>query len=211
VFVTKLSAGGGELRYSTYLGGTKDERSGGIALDSRGRAHVIGSTQSADYPSVRAVQPSIANSSCRPEPPAQELCDDAFVTGLSLTGRKLTFSTFLGGNAADQGLGIAIGRRGAIHVAGATDSRTFPTRNAFQPKLGGAIDAFVARLSAGGRRLEASSYLGGAENERANAIATVAAGGAVVAGRTESPDFPTARAARRGLAGDYDAFVIKLR
>lgn len=211
VFVAKLSAGGGELRYSTYLGGTQSERSGGIALDARGRAHVTGSTQSTDFPTLRAVQPIGANSSCRREPPAQELCDDAFVTGLSLTGRRLTFSTYLGGNAADQGLGISIGRRGAIHVAGATDSRTFPTRNAFQSTLGGAIDAFVARLSAGGRRLEASSYLGGSENERANAIATVATGGAVVAGRTESADFPVARAARRGLAGDYDAFVTKLR
>lgn len=210
-FVTKLSASGRALSYSTYLGGKNSERGGDIAVDARGRAHVTGATQSTDFPTVRAVQPSSDNSSCRSEPPAEELCDDAFVSGFSASGRTLTFSTYLGGNGQDQGLGIAVDRRGGIHVAGTTDSRTFPTRNALQPRLGGAVDAFAARLSAGGGRLVTSSFLGSAKNERANAIALGADGRPILAGRTESPAFPSSRAAQGTLAGDYDAFVTRLR
>ena len=210
VFVTKLSSSGRSLRYSTYLGGTQNERSGGIAVDGRGRAYVTGSTTSTDFPTARAVQPAIANATCEP-PGIEEVCADAFVSGLSAAGRRLRFSTYLGGNAEDRGLGIAVDRRGGIHVAGSTDSRQFRTRNPLQATLGGGIDGFVATLAPGGRALRDSTYLGGRENERINAIAVDQQGAAVLAGRSDSPDFPTTTAFQDTLAGDFDAFVTKLR
>ena len=44
-----------------------------------------------------------------------------------------------------------------------------------------------------------------------NAIAVDREGAAVLAGRSDSPDFPTTRAFQDTLTGDFDAFVTKLR
>ena len=51
-FVTKLNAAGTALVYSTYLGGNNTDWGYGIAVDAVGDAYVIGSTQSADFPTT---------------------------------------------------------------------------------------------------------------------------------------------------------------
>jgi hypothetical protein len=57
-FIVKLDATGG-LVYSALLGGMREEYGAGIAVDAAGRAHVVGSTISADFPTVNALQPSL--------------------------------------------------------------------------------------------------------------------------------------------------------
>jgi photosystem II stability/assembly factor-like uncharacterized protein len=57
-FVTKLDANGFVV-YSTYLGGNTEESGSGIAIDALGRAYFSGSTISADFPTVNALQPSL--------------------------------------------------------------------------------------------------------------------------------------------------------
>jgi hypothetical protein len=49
VFVTKLNATGTALVYSTYIGGSGDERGYAIAVDGSGNAYVTGYTSSTDY------------------------------------------------------------------------------------------------------------------------------------------------------------------
>src|SRR5207245_2268986 len=49
-FVTKLNAAGNSLLYSTFLGGTADDRIYAIALDANGEAFVTGRTKSPDFP-----------------------------------------------------------------------------------------------------------------------------------------------------------------
>jgi hypothetical protein len=210
LFVAKVRPSGRALAYSTYLGGKEPETSGGIAVDRAGNAYLTGSTQSPDFPTVRAFQSAIGNGSCSTTPPAEEQCADAFVTKLSADGRRLRYSSFLGGNAEDLGLGIAVDRSGAAHVVGSTDSRAFRTRNPVQAALGGRIDAYVATIGPAGA-LTASTFLGGSEAERANAIAVDARGRAHVAGRTLSANFPTAAPVQGANAGDYDVFVAMLR
>lgn len=57
-FVTKLSAAGSSLVYSTYLGNSGDEKGSGIAVDSEGNAYVAGTTDSHDFPTTPgAAQP----------------------------------------------------------------------------------------------------------------------------------------------------------
>jgi hypothetical protein len=206
VFVAKLRPSGRALVYGTYLGGSKPETSGGIAVDRAGNAYLTGSTQSTDFPTLRPFQAAIGNASCSATGPPKELCADAFVTKLSADGRRLRYSSYLGGNAEDVGLGIAVDRSGAAHLAGSTDSRAFRTRGAAQPAIGGGVDAYVATVGATGS-LAASTFLGGSEAERANAIAVDARGRARVAGRTLSANFPTAAPLQGGIAGDYDVFV----
>jgi hypothetical protein len=52
-FVTKLNAAGSALAYSTFLGGSGDDRGRGIAVDGSGRAYVTGFTDSSDFPTTR--------------------------------------------------------------------------------------------------------------------------------------------------------------
>jgi hypothetical protein len=50
-FVTKLNATGSALAYSTFLGGTDNDLSSGIAV-REGNAYVTGRTDSADFPTT---------------------------------------------------------------------------------------------------------------------------------------------------------------
>jgi hypothetical protein len=42
VFVTRVNAAGTQIDYSTYMGGTDDDRGAGIAVDSTGKAYMVG-------------------------------------------------------------------------------------------------------------------------------------------------------------------------
>ncbi len=55
-FVTKVSADGSTILYSTYLGGDGDDLGAGIAVDSHGDAFVAGITDSDNFPAVNAYQ-----------------------------------------------------------------------------------------------------------------------------------------------------------
>ncbi|PYV22252.1 MAG: hypothetical protein DMG24_17265, partial [Acidobacteria bacterium] len=49
-FVSKISADGSALLYSTYLGGEERDEANGIAVDAFGNAYVVGTTLSTFYP-----------------------------------------------------------------------------------------------------------------------------------------------------------------
>ena len=55
-FVTRVFPAGAGLSYSTYLGGSADERANAIALDTAGDAHVAGRTSSDGQASANAFQ-----------------------------------------------------------------------------------------------------------------------------------------------------------
>jgi hypothetical protein len=203
-FVTKLSADGGKLVYSTYLAGHgySDEVQG-IAIDAQGDAFVSGSTNSGDFPTENAFQSTYAGSG------------DAFAAKLNPAGSALVYSTFLGGTSSDIGNGIAIDAEGNAYVTGVTTSLDFPTQHAYQPALAGAGipvtgDAFVSKLDRNGNALVYSTYLGGATGyDVGEKIAVDGLGEAYVAGYSESSDFPLKNAVQRRYGGNTDAFVSK--
>lgn len=123
----------------------------------------------------------------------------------------LEYSTYLGGNGADEGHGIAVDGAGNAYVTGGTGSTDFPTLNALQgANAGGNTIAFVTKLDANGV-LVYSTYLGGTDDtDEGNGIAVDGAGNAYVAGDADSTDFPTLNALQGANAGGIDAFVAKL-
>jgi hypothetical protein len=203
-FISKLNSTGSGLVWSTYLGGSGDDRAAALAVDSSGNAYVTGSTGSANFPTLNALQPSIGGG------------QDAFVTKLMAGGQTLGFSTFLGGSggttgAIEAGAGIRIDAGGHVYVAGSTSSTNFPTVNAFQAAhAGGGLDAFVAKLNPSGSGLVFSTYLGGASLDYGLGLAIDSAGSAAVAGYTASTNFPSLDAIQPANAGRYDAFLARL-
>jgi len=210
-FLTKLDPDGETVSYSTYLGGKEHDDAYGVAVDEGGRAHVTGSTQSPDFPTRNAFEPTLDNHACTSDLP-EELCDDGFVTKFDSSGQELLYSTYLPGRAEDQGLTIDVTKKDQALVGGRTDSRDFPvTTGAAQPRFGGYIDGFAMKLRTDGFP-EWSSFLGGKDADRVTGISADRSAAAHITGRTLSKDFPTVRAFQPDLKdNDYDAFLSVIR
>jgi len=121
-------------------------------------------------------------------------------------------STFLGGNGADIGYGIAVDLQGFTYVTGSTNSVAgFPAVGCFQcPPVRGPLDAFVTKFVPGGAGFVYSTYLGGAGTDAGYSIAADPAGNAYVTGITNSLNFPLAGPAMPPGGGPWDAFVTAL-
>jgi Beta-propeller repeat len=197
VFVAKLNPAGNGLVYCTYLGGSGDDRAYGIALGADGSAYVTGVTASRNFPVANALQSSLAGAK------------NAFVLKLNPAGNALVFSTYLGGAGSDSANAIAVDAGGNVYVAGDTTSTTFPVTG-LQTAKHGSQDAFAAKLAGDGSRLLYGTYLGGANDDHAAAIAVDSSGTAYITGSTYSPDFPVAQAWQNHLGGGQDAFVARL-
>jgi hypothetical protein len=204
LFVAKLNARGSALLYSTYLGGTDDELGGAITVNAAGNALVTGTTGSFDFPTADPLQAANAGSL------------DVILALLAPTGASLVFSTYLGGENADYGLGVGLDGTGHPFVAGLTTSATFPTRLPLRASRGGSSDAYVARLTPNGSALVYSTYFGGGNDDFANALAVDPAGFAYIAGGTAGgtvgDPFPVTPGAARTTYGGgfFDAFVAKI-
>jgi protocatechuate 3,4-dioxygenase beta subunit len=202
-FITKLSADGRSLIYSSYLGGSLQDYGSDLALDSQGGVYLTGYTYSTDFP----VTPS-AYQAANASSPASA---DAFVAHLDSSGAVLLYSTYLGGAGYESGNGIAPDSQGNILIAGVTSSANFPiTSDAAALTNAGLNDAFIAKLSSDGASLRYSTYLGGPQDDGAAAIAVDGADNFYATGNSVSGVFPTtANTYQVSPAGGSEAFVAK--
>jgi hypothetical protein len=213
-FVTKISATGSSITYSSYVGGTDEDSGYGIAVDGSGNAYVTGLANSADFPTANALQ--FVNGGA----------GDAFLAKINTNTSgpaSLTYSTFLGGKGLDQGNAVAADNAGNAYVAGVTNSIagtlgftpvgglqsncTLDSSNACEG------DAFVTKLNtnlSGAASLVFFTYLGGTHADAATGIA-VDTTGIYVTGSTVSADFPVTSSAFQHPfgGGNADAFVTK--
>lgn len=202
VVVAKVNPAGSALVYGVSFGGTGDDMAQGIAVDGAGNAYVTGTTMSSDYPVANASQPVLRG------------FQDAFVSKLDAAGTQLLYSTYLGGNALDDGSAIAVDNAGNAYVGGSTSSldgvESFPvTSGAAQVVPGGGGDAYLAKLGPSGAKLYAS-YAGGSGADVGTGVAVDrTTGAAVLTGWTRSTNFPTSGPVT-SLVSDPDAFVAQL-
>jgi hypothetical protein len=211
-FVAELNAAGSALTFSTFLGGSGDDRAYGLALDSSKNIYVTGATGSTDFPVTSGVLQSSLKGA-----------GDAFVTKFNNTGASLVYSTYLGGTGIDQGNAIAVTQAGLAFVTGSTASSDFPTQNPIQGVLGlsnnqlcgtaPCSDAFVSQFNAAGTALTYSTYLGGNGPDFGQGIALDGSGDPYITGSTSSTNFPaiwggSLKSTLTGTAGN--AFVAKI-
>ena len=212
-FVTKISADGTALLYSTYLGGSDNsgDEAKAIAVDSSGNAYIAGVASSSDFPTTPGAFQTVNEAQL-------SLNSCGFVTKLNATGAALVYSTYLGGkgNSGAAATGIAIDSSGNAYIVGGT-SPAFPTTIGAYQRVSkmSAYTAFVTKLNAAGTALVSSTYLGGSKFSQVNAIALDPVGNVYTTGHTYASDFPTTPGAFQtvngGVSGNtFNAFLTRL-
>lgn len=192
-FVAKLDPTGAKLLLLTYLGGSANSDSvHGLVLDSLGNILAAGSTGATDFP----VTSPFAHA------PGSNGNSNAFLVKLDPAGARAAFSAAVGGRASSSATAIAVDGQDYAYLTGITTDTNFPVANAFQPKLGGNIDGFLARIDPTGQRFDYSTYFGGSGNDQPFAISVDAADRVTIVGETLSTDFPlTANALPHSFGG----------
>jgi hypothetical protein len=206
-FVSKINAAGDTLLFSTYFGGNGRDFAAGMAIDADGDIYLTGSTDSTNFPTVSPLQPAFGGSS--------GCTGDAFLAKMKGDGSALIYSTYLGGSADDEAMGVSVDAAESAYVSGRTESVNFPLANAYQANNHGGMEIFISKVNAAGSAFVYSTYLGGSGNESGARIAATSDGYACVAGHTSSTDFPLVNAYQptyggQGANGIGDVFVTKL-
>jgi hypothetical protein len=204
-FVVQLNANGSDILWSTYLGGANDDGIDSLALDPGGRIIVSGRTESSGFPGTAG----------SPIGAAYGGNQDGFVAKLEAGGLSLLYATYLGGAGDDGALGVASDRQGSAYAVGFTESANFPGTgsSAIQKVNKGSTDAFLTKIDPAGSSIEYSTYLGGAGEDAAFAVAVDSKGDAIVVGSTGSTGFPgTAGSPIQSTfrGGTTDGFVTKI-
>ncbi len=177
ISVTKLSADGSKLVYSTLIG-SGSAIGGGIAVDGTGNAVITGLTRG-NFPVTANAYLGSLPAGCAT---SEFNAGAAYVTRVAADGKSLIYSTYFGGSCpnlnvpevspATYGTSVALDANGNAWIAGATLSTDFPvTSDALQSKFGGGIyDGFLARFNPSGG-LGYATYLGGSGYDTVSAIA----------------------------------------
>ena len=170
---------------------------------------------------------------------------DVAMLKFSPDGKRLLYATYLGGAATEVPHSLIVNPQGELVIFGTTSSRNFPTTTSAYDRtfnggtalvggsapLGGmdylnGSDVFVAKLSADGSRLVASTYLGGSGNDGLNLngsltiqnygdayrgeVMTDSLGRVYLATVTRSTDFPTVNPVQTQRRGTADAVLLRL-
>lgn len=185
------------LQWNTFLGGTGDDYSIGMALDADGNIYVTGESGS-PWASPDPVASFTAGGS------------EAFVAKLDING-ILQWYTFLGGSGYDYGADLALDGSGNIYVTGRS-SFTWgeePNRPFTPDDVGGeGDDAFAAKLNTNGE-LQWNTFLGGAGSDFGGALA-IRGGIVYVAGTSANSWQGTSPPVTDHGGGDNDAFAASL-
>jgi len=131
----------------------------------------------------------------------------------------LIFSTFTGSTADNWGYTATYGPDGSFYAGGIVFGTGFPTNpGAFQTNYAGGppedgtpsgYDIGIMKFSPNGTNRIYATYIGGSGNEQPHSLVVDGQGNLVIAGRSNSINFP-ATAATVGSGGNYDIILSKL-
>lgn len=190
------------LQYSSYFGGklpthNAEDEAYAVAVDAEGSIYIAGRSTASDLPAENGYQRRSKTSG------------DAFVTKLDPAGKRVIWTTYLGGASLEYAYAIAVDAQGQVHVTGVTGSADYPVKNAYQSRKTGLNIIFVTKLAASGDGIVFSSYLGGERNDTGYGIGVDQWGNVFVAGRTNSAQFPVKNAYQAKFGGSYDGVIAR--
>lgn len=102
---------------------------------------------------------------------------DAAILKFNPNGTQLLYATYLGGNNNEQPHSMIADENGGLYIMGSTRSANFPVINGYDLSHNGDYDFFISHLSADGKSLISSTFIGGSgldavganrENEKIN-------------------------------------------
>jgi hypothetical protein len=186
-WVAKLDATTHVVLYAGFIGGNASDDATGIAVDSSGRAVVVGSTMSAEATFPAVFGPHVVHGGK----------SDGWVARVAADGVTLDYCGYLGGSGDDFAYAVAVDANFRAYVVGATGSteKGYPAARAKFPVVegpdltfnGGVHDGFLGVVEPTGERMTSLGYIGGAGSmDDAFAVARHVNGDVVVAGATVS-------------------------
>jgi len=203
-FITCLNADGSDLVFSTYLGGGENnDNIVGFCQNGDRELFAAGLTSAHNFP--------VTEGAFDPEFNGGE--SDVFVVKFTDDAREKLFATYLGGNSAELGYADCSDGAGGVVVAGVTMSENFPvTDGSHDSEFNGEIDVFVSRLSSDGSELIYSTFIGGADEERAVDIIILKENIIAFTGYAKADDYPVTDNAydREFNGGGVDAILTKV-
>ncbi len=120
----------------------------------------------------------------------------------------LIYSSYLGGSARDEGTAIAVDGSENAYVTGLASSQDFPIAGGGNATVG-VRGVFISKFAADGQSLVYSTYIGGSEGGRSEAIDVDSDGCAYITGVASSV-FPTTAGALDTHNTGGEVFVLKL-
>jgi Beta-propeller repeat len=187
----------GVMQWSTYFGGTGDDKAFAITSDIYNNVYIAGQTSSNAGIIFGGAFSSVLLGAT-----------DGFIAKFTNTG-TLAYGSYFGGSGQDMINAIASDQYGNIAFTGQTTSdNIIATSTAHQPSRGGAKDAFVQFFSSTGGQLW-GTYFGGTGDEEGNGIVFDAQNNIAIIGNTSSSSAITANRPWQPIYGGgmQDAFI----
>ncbi|MEO6136618.1 MAG: SBBP repeat-containing protein, partial [Ginsengibacter sp.] len=119
------------------------------------------------------------------------------------------FFSYSGSTADNWGFTATYGPDGSFYGGGIVWDAGFPVSpGAYDASFGGKFDIGIIKLSPDGKNRIYATYIGGDSKEQPHSLIVDPQGNLILAGRTNSSDYPTTN--RFGPGGDWDIVVTKL-
>jgi hypothetical protein len=209
--ITKLSADGQSVIFSTYFGGNNHEAILSLTLDND--ENIVFSGQTGSNESFPLVNPIVST--------LGESLISTFVGKMSADGQSLLFSSYVGdSNGATWANDVATDADNNIIMVGETNSTEFLLVNAWQTEIYNEstfpysdifrtnfFDAIVVKINNDDYSVNFSTRIGGSEFDGASTVAVDQDQNIVVGGAAYSFDFPTTANALSQHRIYWDGFV----
>ncbi|WP_419660683.1 hypothetical protein Dvar_10820 [Desulfosarcina variabilis str. Montpellier] len=207
-FVIKFNCDLNQILASSFIGASSNDGAYGVAISQDDTVYVIGETSNPVSSSTPDLPPFPTTTDAYDTTPGPFLKTKAFVIRLDSELQTMLAGTLLGYDGDldeddylldDCAYGVAIDVSGNVVVTGVTESEHFPVSgNCADEEFEGESEVFISKFDPNLQRLLASTFLGGFNDEKANALAIDADNEIFVVGWTMSSNFPV-------VQGNYDA------
>ncbi|MBD3353258.1 MAG: hypothetical protein GF364_17390 [Candidatus Lokiarchaeota archaeon] len=202
IVVFKISSDGSDLLFSTFIGGSADESTSDLDINSNGIICIAGTTAAADFPTTGGAYNASYGTNV-----------DVCIMELSANGQNLLYATYLGGFDYEDAREVEYTADDKIIVCGSTKSVNFPvTASAYNDTLyAGTYDVYLTKFNSDASDLEFSTFIGGSGDDWSYSFELCESEDILVHGKTYSTDFPLSTGAYDDeLTGLTDAFLFKI-